>query len=463
MKLRIVAVFSLAVLVSALPLVSQVDPGIRPTPSNVGNPLPSVLANNPLTILDFFKDGANRFQEIDSVSGNLPGEKGFGLGPRFNSRGCALCHAFPAVGGASPKQNPQVIDANADGALNVIPPFITRDGPVREARFPFFTDSAGNPITSQPNGGVEDLFTIAGRIDSMNCTPNVIKQPDFQSAINHNNIIFRIPIQTFGDGLIENVDETDLLLFQQSVIGNPFGIAGTFNHNGNDGTIARFGWKAQNKSLEIFSGEAYNVEQGVDNELFTQERPLPEEDRASGLPAQCKINPTPEDHTNFNTTPVGTPSDAVQFAMFMRLLAPIDQSPTVPGGADSIKNGEQLFKTIGCETCHHKSFTTGPSNITPSLGNATLALWSDLEIHHMGTRLADNVSQGTAGGDQFRTQPLWGLGLRIFLLHTGEETDLLKVIADHSSPGSEASTTVLNFNALTVSQKQDVLNFLRSL
>ena len=462
MKLRM-AVIPLVFLVSALPLFSQVDPGIRPTPTDVGGPLPSVAANNPVTILDFFKDGQGRFNEIDSVFGGFVDEQGFGLGPRFNSRGCALCHAFPAIGGASPKENPQPKDAAAHGAVNTLPSFVRADGPVVEARFVFFTDSAGNPIPSQPNGGVEDLFTIAGRTDAGNCTPNVIKQPDFQSALLHNNVILRIPIQTFGDGLLENIDETDLLLFQQSVIGNPFGIAGTFNHNGNDGTIARFGWKAQNKSLEIFSGEAYNVEQGVSNELFTQERPLPEEDRASGLPGPCKINPTPEDHTNFNTTPVGTPSDAVQFAMFMRLLAPIAQSPTVPGGADSIRNGEQLFKTVGCETCHHKSFNTSPSRITPSLGNAVAALWSDLEIHHMGSTLADNISQGTAGGDQFRTQPLWGLGLRIFLLHDGRTTNLLKAIDQHFSNGSEANTSVLNFNALTPNQKQDVLNFLRSL
>jgi CxxC motif-containing protein (DUF1111 family) len=462
-KLRVVALLSVSLLVFAFPLFSQVDPGLRPTPANVGNPLPSVLQNNPPTIYDFFKDGAARFQEVDSVSGNLPNEIGVGLGPRFNSRGCALCHAFPAVGGASPRQNPQVTDATADGALNVIPPFIKPDGPVLEARFPFFTDSAGNPIPSQPNGGVEDLFTIAGRVDSVNCGPNQIQQPNFQSAIDHNNIVFRIPIQTFGDGLIENVDETDLLAYQASVAGNPFGIAGTFNHNGNDGTIARFGWKAQNKSLQIFSGEAYNVEQGVSNELFTNERPLPEEDRAKGLPEPCKINPTPEDHTNFNVSSVKTPSDAVQFSTFMRLLAPIDRSFTTPGGQDSIANGQNLFVTIGCETCHHKAFTTRPSAITPSLGNANVPLWSDLEIHRMGVKLADNISQGTAGGNQFRTQPLWGLGLRIFLLHDGRTTNLLDAIAFHQSDGSEANTSVINFNNLTVQQKQDVLNFLRSL
>jgi CxxC motif-containing protein (DUF1111 family) len=81
----------------------------------------------------------------------------------------------------------------------------------------------------------------------------------------------------------------------------------------------------------------------------------------------------------------------------------------------------------------------------------------------MGTGLADNVSQGSAGGDQFRTAPLWGLGQRIFLLHDGRTTNLLSAISAHESNGSEANTVVENFNDLSNSQKQDLLNFLRSL
>ena len=327
---------------------------------DAGNPLPSVAANNPVTILDFFNDGKNRFLEVDSVSDNsVPGENGAGLGPRYNSRSCAACHAQPAVGGSSPSLNPEVADATADGATNTVPSFITPTGPVREARFVFFTDSLGNPNPSAPNGGVEDLYTIAGRSDAGNCTAAVIQQPNFTSAVTHNNVIFRIPTPVFGAGILENIDETTLLNFQASTVGNPFGVAGTFNRNGNDGTISRFGWKAQNKSLEIFSGEAYNVEMGVSNELFTQERPLPEEDRASGLPAVCRINATPEDHTNFNTTAVGTPSDAVQFAMFMRLLQVPRKEKSVPGGDLSIKNGEILFVQIGCNTCHTRVLSDG--------------------------------------------------------------------------------------------------------
>jgi len=77
--------------------------------------------------------------------------------------------------------------------------------------------------------------------------------------------------------------------------------------------------------------------------------------------------------------------------------------------------------------------------------------------------LADNVSQGAAGGDQFRTAPLWGLGQRIFFLHDGRTTNQLTAISAHSSNGSEANTIVGHLNSLTPSQKQDLVNFLRSL
>jgi hypothetical protein len=233
------------------------------------------------------------------------------------------------------------------GSTNTIPSFITANGPTREARFPFFFDQFGNPNPNAPNGGVEDLFTVSGRADAHSCS---LQQPSFALAQQTNNIIFRIPTPTFGSGLIENLDDSTLLSNRAANANNNLGISGTFNHNGNDGTISRFGWKAQNKSLELFAGEAYNVEMGISNEIFTQDRPLPGEDLRAGLPASC-LNLSgsgyPEDTTNFATkagsdqfaTSASIPSDTVMFAMFMRLLAPPTPSTTTPGGAASIANG----------------------------------------------------------------------------------------------------------------------------
>jgi len=407
------------------------------------------------------------------VSNSPSGDNG--LGPRFNFVSCSGCHAQPATGGSGPADNPQfrvIGNGFVSGTTNTVPAFITANGPTREARFPFFFEASGNPNTNAPNGGVEDLFTVSGRADAGSCS---VQQPNFALAERTNNIIFRIPTPVYGAGLIENLDDSALLANQASNANNGFGVSGTFNHSGNDGTITRFGWKAQNKSLEIFAGEAYNVEMGISNELFPQDRPLPEEEMHNGLPSTC-LNLSgqgyPEDATNFASTPgtdqfatnASIPSDIVQFAMFMRLLAPPTPSTTTPGGAASISNGFAMFKAIGCASCHTPTVgRTQVSSLTSSLSDAPVNAFSDLEIHHMGAGLADNVSQGGAGGDQFRTAPLWGLSQRIFLLHDGRTTDLVEAIQAHQSNGSEATQVEENYQALTDSQKQDLLNFLRSL
>jgi CxxC motif-containing protein (DUF1111 family) len=461
-KLRTVPLVSLATLLVVVQVFAQVDPGPRGGPPGAGGPLNSVAANNPTTILNFFNAGQSAFQDTSSVFGTIPGEPDDGLGPRFNSRSCASCHAQPALGGSSPTVNPQVADANADGATNTIPYFVLINGPVLEARFRFITDTAGNPQLNNPDGSVHPLYTIAGRVDASTCTSAVISQPNFNAARTNNNITFRIPSPVFGGGLIENIDDSTLLAYRAAVSSNTLGITPNFNRNGNDGTISRFGWKAQNKSLELFSGEAYNVEMGVSNELSPQERPAGLEAKTTGLPAQCRLNPTPEDHTNFNSTAVDTPSDATKFAMFMRLLKPPVQQASGPNFSQ-IVNGEGIFTEVGCAKCHKIAFTTGTSSITPDLNNAEVKLFSDLAVHHMGTGLADNIQQGTAQGDQFRTAPLWGVGQRLFFLHDGRTSSMVDAITAHSSTGSEANAVIANYGALSTTDKQALIYYLRSL
>ena len=230
---------------------------------------------------------------------------------------------------------------------------------------------------------------------------------------------------------------------------------GVFNVSGNDGTITKFGWKAQNKSLLIFAGEAYNVEQGVTNENFTNER-----DTTPG----CVFNPTPEDLTNLSEgTPSGSPasdfsSDIVKFASFARLLAP----PTPAPSTGHTTNGAAQFDNIGCGACHiqHQKDANSPFG---GMSELPIQPFSDFALHTMGNGLQDDVSQGAANGKQFRTAPLWGLGQRLFFLHDGRASDLIGAIEAHKSPTSEANQVVNNFNALRPSDQQDLLLFLRSL
>jgi CxxC motif-containing protein (DUF1111 family) len=459
-----------ATLLAAHAASAQKDPGVQAANRGTGAALASVLSNDNPGILAFFQDGRRRFQDVEVVSKSTTGNNG--LGPRFNSNSCVSCHGQPTVGGTGASVNPQFLfTTNGVAPADDTPFFITANGPTREARFPFFFNADGSANLNAPNGGVEDLFTVTRRPDAGACS---LSQPNFDAARAANNIIFRIPTPVFGAGLIENLDDSTLLNNRLVNLANNFGVSGAFNRNGNDGTITRFGWKAQNKSLHIFAGEAYNVEMGISNLLFPQDRPLPGEDQhGRGLPASC-LNLSGSGYPEDNSNPAATPQAAVlddvsAFANFMRTLAPPSPGGVILNGAtvsaSSIENGRILFNAIGCGTCHNPTVgKTQPSSTTASLSLALVNAFSDLEIHHMGTGLADNVSQGGAGGDQFRTAPLWGLGQRIFLLHDGRTRDLIAAIAAHGSSGSEADIAADNFQFnLTPGQQQDVLNFLRSL
>jgi CxxC motif-containing protein (DUF1111 family) len=428
------------------------DPGPRTGPPGAGGAIAGLDTDAGSTA--YFLDGQTRFQEIETVQNSA----NIGLGPTFNSNQCSSCHSQPAIGGSSPAVNPQIAVANLDGATNAVPSFITLNGPVREARFKFATDSNGR-LTNTPDGGVHGLFTITGRSDAAGCQ---LAQPNFERMLSENNVSFRIPTPVFGAGLMESITEDTILANQaaEAAMGQFLGVSGTTNRSGNDGSITRFGWKAQNKSLLMFAGEAYNVEMGVTNELFPNERGYP----PTPLPSACLINPTPEDSTNFDvTSTVAVPSDVVGFANFMRFLDQPAPSCTGSGCSASIQNGRNLFiNVVKCSVCHTPSMTTGQSYVA-ALSNVQANLFSDLLLHHMGSGLADGVSQGGAGPDQFRSAPLWGLGQRLYFLHDGRTSDLMRAIEDHASSGSEANTVIRIFNGLSESQKQDLLNFLRSL
>jgi len=445
---------------------APVDPGARGGPAGAGTPLKGLTADETA----FFLDGQARFAEIEVVANGA----NTGLGPRFNSNQCFSCHSQPDAGGTSPAKNPLPAVAGLNGAKNTVPWFIVPNGPVREARFKKSNGAA--------DGEVHDLFVITGRTDAPGCN---IAQFDFLPAGNpltgqggNSNIIFRIPTPVFGAGLIEAIPDSAILanMHANASLKSALGISGhanahlsgNVNLSANDGTITRFGWKAQNKSLLMFAGEAYNVEMGISNQLFPQER-----DETPG----CLFIPSPNDTLNFTTTPpaAGTASgisnpavisDIEAFANFMRMLAPPTPAPATP----SSEQGRATFAKIGCVHCHTPSFTTGTmiasgssTNPSAALSNQTANLFSDLLVHHMGRGLADGITQGGAGPDEFRTAPLWGVGQRVFFLHDGRTSNLVEAIREHKSPGSEANKVIEHFNRLSTQEQQEIIDFLRSL
>jgi len=470
------------------------DPGPRPNPpSTIPNPVPGLNANE----LALFNESLLRVSELEGTCDtcaqqpqNVPPidpdpnnpfsplklVNSAGMSPVFNADQCFICHFQPQIGGSSPAVNPASVIAHRLGGTNTVPSFELPDGPFRETRFKF------NPDLSR-DGGVHSLFTMQGRTDAPGCT---LAQPDFAAAVRNQNIAFRIPLQLFGLGLIESISDTAIKanMSANEASKTALGISGHPNIVPNNGTISRFGWKAQNGSITTFAGEAYNVEMGISNDLFPMGR--------SEEPS-CNFTYEPFDVPRTEPALYNNPLKIMpawlMFTMFMRFV----DAPQPVALTASATHGKQVFTDVGCALCHTPSFQTsgfanpaGPAQeIGPhvvALRNKTVNLYSDLLLHNMGAGLADNIIQGKAGADEFRTTPLWGIGQRLFFLHDGRTTDLLVAIRDHysnafSSGGdnpardilsftygpSEANAVILRFDALTEPDKQAILDFLRSL
>ena len=425
-----------------------------------------------------------------------------GLGARHNSDQCFACHAQPTLGGSAaflvpnpkqvalrqqPPQTPENplfnLIPHRFGRQNTVPSFEQQFGPVREVRFiyrvdpttgDFLRDQNGNKIF---DGGVHQLWTVKGTQGDQTIAQCALTQPDFAKQAQQNNLAFRHSTPMLGLGLVEIDPGREILARQasRSRTARSLGIAGHPNRSGNDGTITRFGWKAQNKSITIFAGEAYNVEMGITNEAFPT---ATEEDPA----CQGSDKPEPNDVTRMQNNDVGPPAnqsffnpihimaDWMQFQLMMRFT---DGPQPVVNPSASAQRGASVFNQVGCATCHAADDDALVMN-SAVLQNRPVNLFSDLLVHRMGPLLADGVAQGQAGPDEFRTAPLWGIGQRIFFLHDGRTSDLLQAILAHQSnagvgagglfyQASEANQVISNFNALSKNDKQSILDFLRSL
>jgi len=513
---------------AATTCLAQKDPGVRGGLQNTGGglqaqgkkiPPPPLISVNPseATVTDneklLFFEGILRAGQLESTCDNcamvtdgspavrnpLNGlaeadpifpqftTNSNGLGARHNADQCFACHAQPTLGGsggflvpnpvqvaqglpAGQPENPQFnLIPHRFGKQNVVPSFELQYGPIREVRFIYkvdangdiIRDDRGNPI---PDGGVHQLWTVRGIQHDSTIPSCSLVQPDFEKQVRQHNVAFRIPLQMLGLGLIESIQDREILAHQAATASAraAFGIAGRPNRSGNDGTITRFGWKAQNKSITMFAGEAYNVEMGITNEIFptaTEEDP-----GCNGLnkPEPNDVTRTATDDS-FNqsfTNPLHILADWMEFQVMMRFT---DGPQPDPHPSQSARRGKDVFNDTGCALCHTPTMQTAPVMNSAVLQNRPVNLYSDILLHDMGVGLADGISQGQAGPGEFRTTPLWGVGQRIFFLHDGRTSDLLEAIEAHRSPGSEANAVIDSFNHLRVSDKQAVLDFLRSL
>ena len=505
-------VAGVAVLLMSIPGTAQKDPGVRGGLENTGGglqqkgipiPHPPLISPHPVTGATVhdnerasFEEGILRAGQLESTCDTcndvtdgspVPGEldpqfpqirtNSNGIGARHNADQCFVCHAQPQLGGSGgfivpnptdkvPQQaeNPQFrLVPHRFNRQNVVPSFEKQYGPIREVRFKYKPDGTRD-------GGVHQLWTVRGSVNDPTIPNCALTQPDFETLLKAGNLAFRIPLQMTGLGLIESIQDREILAQHDATaaLRGPLGISGHPNRSGNDGTITRFGWKVQNKSVTIFAGEAYNVEMGITNEVFPTATDEDPDCNGSNKPFPNDVVRTDnDDHDNkaFDN-PLHIMPDWMQFQIMMRFT----DGPTPDANpSESAKHGRTVFADIGCSLCHTPQMQTAPVMNSAVLQNRPVNLFSDLLVHHMDATLTDDIVQGQAEPDEFRSTPLWGVGQRIFFLHDGRTADLLKAIREHFSPAtpnypaSEANPVVRRFNRLSPTDQQAILDFLRSL
>jgi CxxC motif-containing protein (DUF1111 family) len=328
-----------------------------------------------------------------------------GLGPTFNAQGCALCHSVPATGGSSSARNEVRAGTLANGA---------------------FVDS--------PGGSLFQISAIRAECqEDIPAEANVIAERQTQPL--------------FGMGLIEAIPQSTILAKADPTDANGDGISGRPGRG-------RFGWKAQVGSLLEFAGDAYLNEMGITNDLF------PFEEAPNGnvaTMAACDEIPDPEDVADPLTGRRGIDN----FANFMRFLGQPPRAINI--SADAVA-GEALFTRIGCASCHTPVMMTGPNEIA-ALDQKPVRLFSDLLLHDVGDTdgdgiPGDGIQQAGARPEELRTPPLWGLTASIPFLHDGSASTLEQAILRH---GGEATQVTANFRALTSTEQQQLLTFLKSL
>lgn len=366
-------------------------------PAGAGNPLPGITPRE----FEEFRLGLDDFVEIEQ-----PSE---GLGPLFNGAGCAACHNVPVIGGVTPMTEMRAGHRDADGKFHVV--------------------------------GFTTLFQMFS-IPDHRC--QAVMPPEV------NVIARRMPIPLFGAGLVEAVPDEQLLALEDPFDRDRDGISGRAAIVTDVATgqrrVGRFGWKAQIATLLTFAGDAYTNEMGITNEVFPLE-PL------GGISQErlreCDLVKDPEDIADPRTGKRAIDN----FEAFMKFLAPLPRGPIT----EEVRAGEQVFTTIGCASCHVPSLTTG-ANASAALNRKTLALFSDLLLHDVGT--GDGIEQDAALQHEIRTPALWGLRLRRPLLHDGSAPTVSDAIRLH---GGEATAVIERYRTASEPMRRALLAFLDSL
>jgi CxxC motif-containing protein (DUF1111 family) len=364
-----------------------------------GDPLPGITPRE----FSEFRLGLDDFTEVETSEE--------GLGPAFNGTSCAVCHNAPAIGGTSPILELRAATTDDEGQFMPL-------------------DETGETLMH--------LFSIP----SHGCQPQIPARATV--------IARRAVIPVFGAGLVEAIPDETLLALEDPIDRNRDGISGRAARVVDPVTgalrVGRFGWKSQHATLLMFGADAYRNEMGITNDLFPRESAFGVSAEAMRL---CDPFPDPEDVREPATGKRGIDN----FERFMQLLAPIGRG--VVGEAE--RQGEQIFRAVGCASCHVPALETGPS-ANPVFHRRVVPLFSDLLLHDVGT--GDGIRQGNALASEIRTPALWGLRFRRPLMHDGAAATIEAAIVRH---GGEAALATQGFSQLSDQDRLLLLAFLKSL
>ena len=380
-----------------------------------------------------------------------------GLGPIFNARACATCHSNDGRG--TPILENGAVSEGFLIRLSSGNDLIS--GPIGIANY-------GGQLQDNSNLGITKEATINVHFETITGTyPDgetyELRKPIYTivnenyGSLNNAKQSPRVGPQVIGLGFIDALSEASILANEDINDIDGDGISGKANYVWNvrasKSTIGKFGWKANQPTLEQQVAGAFNGDMGLTSSLF------PDENCPHGVDCS-KLN----NGNNVNET-VEVPD--TQMSRIMVYQAAI----SVPKRRDfktvDVLEGKQLFNDLACVTCHVNNFTTGNDySLLTQLENITIRPYSDFLLHDMGDELADNRADFLADGNEWRTQPLWGLGLieevnkHTFLLHDGRARNIEEAILWH---GGEAENAKNNFKNLSKEKREQLLKFLNSL
>lgn len=378
-----------------------------------------------------------------------------GLGPTFNARACSACHNKDGRG--SPLQAGQQFSA---GFLMRI----STEG-VNAFGGPNAVTSYGTQIQNRANLGVSSEAVVSIRYETISGVFNDGETYELQKPIytieneqfgSLQNVLTspRVGQQIIGLGLVDAIATDAILLNEDEFDSNKDGISGkanyVWNHTTKQTEVGRFGWKANQPTLKQQVAAAFSGDMGLTTSIFPeQDCPSPQQD--------CM------DAANGGTPEVTDNSLDNVMIYSSSLSVPIRRD----FGAENVLEGKKLFREMKCNSCHTEVFTTSNSYpFNPILENIKIRPFSDFLLHDMGDNLADNRPDFLATGNEWRTQPLWGIGMiqevnrHTFLLHDGRARNIEEAILWH---GGEAKNAKNNYKKLIKKDRENVLAFINSL